>query len=300
MEQFEQKKDDGSAKKHPKETIIIFTEKQIGIHKEVLNKPFRAGEGGFFIVTQGFIRFQCNLETITCSVGRLYFILQQSVYVIEEISEDFAYTGIVVNMDFLLQNGIHATGSEMFLIAVSGMAPPYSINKSEMHVLRDLLLTIERKLQPNQSPYFKKEVLQHMVLAVMFEATSLFRKYNDITAIKLNRKEDLTGRFLNLLQKNVKSERGLQFYATTLSVTTGHLTKVIKQVIGKNASELIDAAVITEAKMLLGNPQLGVTQVAEELQFSDQSFFGKYFKKHTGMSPTAYKKWVRNGDNNLF
>ena len=295
-----QKEDIETSKKRVVDGITIFTEKEIGVYREILNKPFRTEEGGFFLVTHGFIRFQCNLETITCSKGCLYFIVQHSVYIVEEISTDFTYSGITVSTNFLLQNGIHATGSEMFMIAASGIASQYSISDHEMNVIINMLALINDKLQPEQSPYFIKEVLHYMILAVMYETISLFRKYNDISDIKLNRKENLTARFLDLLHNNVKSERGLQFYASALSVTTGHLTKVIKQVIGKNASELIDAAVITEAKILLGNPASGVAQVAEELQFSDQSFFGKYFKKHTGMSPSAYKQWVRNADNNLF
>ena len=163
-----------------------------------------------------------------------------------------------------------------------------------------MLAILNAKLTNRDPRYFQKEVVQHQLMALIYETGSVFRKYNDFQSIKLNRKEDLTARFLDLLRLNVKSERSLQFYASSLSVTTGHLTKVIKQVIGKPAGELIDAAVITEAQILLGNPAISVAQAAEELQFSDQSFFGKYFKKHTGLSPSSYKQTVKNGKNNLF
>ncbi|WNW02394.1 AraC family transcriptional regulator [Tenacibaculum sp. HL-MS23] len=97
-------------------------------------------------------------------------------------------------------------------------------------------------------------------------------------------------RFLDLLNENFKSERSVQFYADVLCITSGYLSKVLKEVSGKTANQLIDEAVILEAKLLLNNPILSISEIAENLQFSDQSFFGKFFKKHTGLSPTAFRK----------
>ena len=95
---------------------------------------------------------------------------------------------------------------------------------------------------------------------------------------------------MKILENNFKKERSVQFYADKLFVTTGHLTKVLKDVGGKTAGELIDDAVIMEARILLANPSLTITQVADELQFTDQSIFGKFFKKKIGSSPSKYRK----------
>jgi AraC-like DNA-binding protein len=280
--------------------ISIFSEKDTDDYTPVINQPFRAEAGGFFLVTNGTIRLQCNLETVTCTQGCIYFIIEGFIYTIESISEDCSFTGITMDTDFLLKNGIHITGSELFQMTASGISHQYSINNKETEMIITMLAILKDRLTNSDPLYFQKEVIQHQMMALIYETGSVFMKYNDFQSIKLNRKEDLTARFLDLLRLNVKSERSLQFYASSLSVTTGHLTKVIKQVIGKPAGELIDAAVITEAQILLSNPAVSVAQAAEELQFSDQSFFGKYFKRHTGLSPSAYKQTARNGKNNLF
>ena len=99
---------------------------------------------------------------------------------------------------------------------------------------------------------------------------------------------------LLILNENFKTERSVQFYADTLYMTSGHLSKVLKQVSGKTAGQLIDDAVIMEAKILLAAPELTVAQVANELQFSDQSFFGKYFKKHTGLPPSKFRRQAKS------
>lgn len=282
------------------EGITIFSEKDRADYTAMINKPFRAETAGFLLVTSGTFRLQCNLETVTCAPNSIYFIVQGFIYTLETVSEDCHFTGITMDANFLMKSGIHVTGSELFQITASGNSHQYSISKQEMEMISTMLAILNVKLTNNNSLYFQKEVLQHQLMALLYETGAIFRRYTDFQSIKLNRKEDLTARFLDLLRLYVKSERSLQFYASSLSVTTGHLTKVIKQVVGKPAGELIDAAVIAEAQILLSNPAVSVAQAAEQLQFSDQSFFGKYFKKHTGLSPSSYKQVVKNGKNNLF
>ncbi|MCB0458901.1 MAG: AraC family transcriptional regulator, partial [Flavobacteriaceae bacterium] len=63
-----------------------------------------------------------------------------------------------------------------------------------------------------------------------------------------------------------------------------------KEVSGKSTSQLINEIVVMEAKIMLDNPKLTISQIAQELQFSNQSFFGKFFKKNTGISPSNYRK----------
>lgn len=79
------------------------------------------------------------------------------------------------------------------------------------------------------------------------------------------------------------------FYADQLHITPKYLSSVIKEVSGRSAVEWIDRYVILEAKALLRYSGLSIQEIAYELNFSTQSFFGKYFKHHTGMSPSEYK-----------
>ena len=87
-----------------------------------------------------------------------------------------------------------------------------------------------------------------------------------------------------------KQERSISFYAEKLCLTPKDLSSIIKQATGKLAGEWIDACVVLEAKMLLKCSEKSIQQIAEELNFANQSFFGKYFKHHTGMSPSKYKE----------
>jgi AraC-like DNA-binding protein len=92
-----------------------------------------------------------------------------------------------------------------------------------------------------------------------------------------------------MLSSHFKEERGVQFYADALFITPKHLSKTLKEITNKTCSELIDEMVITEARILLQNMGQSVASVAEQLHFSDQFFFSKFFKRHTGINPSQYK-----------
>ncbi|WP_158796459.1 AraC family transcriptional regulator [Pedobacter sp. L105] len=94
---------------------------------------------------------------------------------------------------------------------------------------------------------------------------------------------------MKLVYSHFREERGVQFYADTLFITPKHLSKTLKEITNKTCSELIDELVITEAKILLEDMGQSVAKVAEYLNFSDQFFFSKFFKRHTGMNPSQYK-----------
>ncbi len=96
--------------------------------------------------------------------------------------------------------------------------------------------------------------------------------------------------FIKALSKNYQTERTVAAYADMLFLTPKHLSGVIKEVSGKTPGEWIDQRVILEAKALLKSSDMNIQQIAEQLHFTNQSFFGKYFRHHVGMSPKEYRR----------
>ncbi|MCH5229759.1 MAG: AraC family transcriptional regulator [Muribaculaceae bacterium] len=99
----------------------------------------------------------------------------------------------------------------------------------------------------------------------------------------------LTEKFLSLVQQHFKKERFLDFYSSKLDVSTKHLSRTVKEATGFTAVDWIDRFVILEAKVLLKSTTMSIQQIADELSFPSQSFFGKYFKKHIGKSPKEFR-----------
>jgi AraC-like DNA-binding protein len=96
-------------------------------------------------------------------------------------------------------------------------------------------------------------------------------------------------RFIALVNEYHCSERGMAFYADKLCLTPKYLSKLIKQASGKSAPEWIDNFVILEAKNLLKYTNLAIKEIVFQLHFPNQSVFYKFFKAHTGMTPSEYR-----------
>ena len=96
-------------------------------------------------------------------------------------------------------------------------------------------------------------------------------------------------KFIDLLDKYHQQERSVEFYAEKLFITPKYLSTVIKRTSGYNATNWINRYVILEAQSLLKYSDKSIQEIADCLNFSNASFFGKYFKRHTGMTPGEYK-----------
>jgi AraC-like DNA-binding protein len=97
-------------------------------------------------------------------------------------------------------------------------------------------------------------------------------------------------RFIALVTEYHTTERGMAFYADKLCLTPKYLSKLVKQATGRSAPDWIDSFVILEAKNLLKYSDKTIKEIVFALHFPNQSVFYKFFKAHTGMTPSEYRK----------
>ena len=96
--------------------------------------------------------------------------------------------------------------------------------------------------------------------------------------------------FIELVEKHHNKERSVGFYAYKLCISSKYLSQIIKNVSGYSAPDIINKYVILEAQHLLRHTELSVKEIADQLNFPNQSFFYKYFKAHTGCTPNFYRQ----------
>lgn len=104
-----------------------------------------------------------------------------------------------------------------------------------------------------------------------------------------SRKETICHRFIQLVIENYTQERRAQFYADKLGLSLQHLSNIVKQVTGKNILDIIASVMLTDIKAKLKSTDMTIQEIAYSLNFPSASFFGKYFKRHIGMSPLEYR-----------
>jgi len=113
-----------------------------------------------------------------------------------------------------------------------------------------------------------------------FEKTNLNVKSNNYTTLR---------KFLNLIEKNVGILKFPREYAELLFITPSHLNVICNELLGKSAGEIIRNRVVLEAKRLMINLDLSISEIGYELNFRDNSYFSKFFKKYAGITPEEFR-----------
>lgn len=96
--------------------------------------------------------------------------------------------------------------------------------------------------------------------------------------------------FQKLIEKHCTTLRLPKEYAELLHITPNHLNSLCKEVLGISAGEVIRNRIVLEAKRLLVNLQLSISEIAYTLNFEDNSYFTKFFKKQAGLTPEEFRK----------
>lgn len=254
-------------------------------------RPSRSTHITVYLHLRGAMELKVNLISYT-TPGKCLFVVSPGA-VREKVREtdDCDAISLGFTPGFLSRTLLHKNHIDAFGFFASQNDPLVLLTDEEAEHISGLMLSL-KKLYVNTDHPFKEEILQHSFSAFMFEIAALFKKYRHEEAVRFTGREDLLMRFIKLLNVHFKEERSVQYYASLLFVTPKHLTKTIKEITYKTCGEIIDEMVIIEAKILLDDHTLSIGNIADELHFSDQFFFSKFFKNHTGITPSDYKATI--------
>jgi AraC family transcriptional activator of pobA len=253
------------------------------------DEPFRSNSFVVIVMQNGNLDFNNNFVEINLLPNDVYFVTAGTLFELKEMSADVEFISIGFEKGYLKEQGVFLNATEIVPLLHSNFAQKFTLTDEEHEDLVNAMKLLRRKMHLPKTTNHLKEVIKHSFLSVLYELLIVNTRYSVHTPIKMNRQEELTASFLSLLGEQFKQEKKVQYYADKLFVGARHLSSVVRQVTGRTAGEIIDEMVVNEAKMLLSSHLMNVSQVADELCFSDQSFFGKFFKKHVGVSPSIFK-----------
>lgn len=144
------------------------------------------------------------------------------------------------------------------------------------------------------SHYFRRELLQTLVCAWQYELWNIVfaRQQASPSWGGKTQWKNAASHFLCLAHMHCREHHEVGWYAARMGVNADTLSAALKRLYGKTGSTILNELLMSEAKVSLRNPNLSVQDVAELLCFSDQSSFGKFFKRHSGMSPVVFRRQV--------
>jgi AraC-like DNA-binding protein len=125
---------------------------------------------------------------------------------------------------------------------------------------------------------------------MFYDLSNVVQRMLNTDSMRQTRAEIIFTKFIKLLEGNFKQERRVGWYAEQLNITPKYLSETIKNVSRRTPNEWIDNYVTIEMRIQLRNSTKSIKEIAEEMNFANQSFLGKYFKEHVGISPSEYRK----------
>lgn len=161
--------------------------------------------------------------------------------------------------------------------------PLFQLSETELENMIQHVLRINEELQENRSGRVRA-IKMHLYLLLLEARRSYERQ-----ALHAVPDTDLVRRFRRLVAQHYMDKRQVAEYAALLAVTPNHLNRVIKQVTGNTASDMIREMLVVETKSLLKYTTYSMSEIAYRLDFSDPGTFNRFFKKATGETPLAYR-----------
>ncbi|MDD3037958.1 AraC family transcriptional regulator [Bacteroides sp.] len=238
----------------------------------------------------GHTNFNISLRDYELIPGRMVVVLPSQIIENREVSSDFK--GIFFAISKNLLEGLPKMGNMLSLFFYLKDYPCLDLTANEQELLLDYYSFIRKRLK-NKEDAYRKEVVVGLMQSFFFELYNIFRSHAPVVSSNVSnksRKEYIFEHFYESLIQSYQSERSVKFYADQLCMTAKHLSGVVKEISGKTVGEWIDEFVILEAKALLNSTSMNIQEIADRLNFANQSFFGKYFKHYAGVSPKEYRK----------
>lgn len=181
-----------------------------------------------------------------------------------------------------------------FKIQVDHGLGGYIIDKKDLDVLCKDISNMITSLGNKKHTFVQEINYAYFYILLTDMADMVWRRYGNRqpppqhTGVK--RSDSIIKGFAELLAANIKKETSVGFYAEKLCISKQYLALIVREKMRVPISTVISSMRTEIAARLLRDPEKSIQQVAEEMAFSDQSSFGKFFKKHTGTSPLKYRQ----------
>jgi AraC-like DNA-binding protein len=247
--------------------------------------PFRVDMTTLIICTRGTTRGGINMKPYVTEAPCIVILLAGQILQYDYISEDYAGYAIVMSKQF--GDSLFSGMKERRDLALRVSENPHvSLDEENARMFVRYYHMFKRLLEMTDNPY-RIEMVKHLTLVFFY--LSGYRLLQIPEPAPASPRKRLAEKFLNLVFIHYRERRQVGFYSEKLNISPKYLSQIIKASTGKSANEWIDEHVMLEAKALLKSTNMTIQQISDGLNFTSQSFFGKYFKRCEGISPKEYR-----------
>lgn len=248
----------------------------------------------YILVCKGHMTVRLNDTVKEVKENSMLDIVENISTRIEETSADLRAYCIAMSYKFMSESLKNLKPfSETYLLDI--------IKAQVIHFTEDECKTIERQMEMientlrNKKNYFREELCRTYFKSFIMEFGNIRLTNEENRKDKQNfmdKHEMLTIDFMRMIRQHAAKEHNVDFYAEKLCISSKHLCRIVKKILGKTPHDFINHELLQAASSMLEDNTISIQQIAADLGFSDQAAFCKFFKRHMKIPPMEYRKQI--------
>lgn len=249
--------------------------------------PYKVKSGLFLFCVRGFVKLSINLTSYTVKTHDFLTLVPNTFIQFEAISEDVLF--YLAGFSATFMNDVNFIKSTMNVLPMITDRPVIHLDDAIAQLYIDGYQLLVRASAFSSRESVNKNLVIACMTIFMQSTAELYKRdihWNDDSH---TRKYEIYRRFIQLVVENYTKQHSVSFYAEQLSLSLPHFCTTIKKAIGLTPLEIISSILIMDAKAQLRETTMSVKEIAYSLGFTNLSFFNKYFRQHTGMTPREYR-----------
>ena len=240
------------------------------------------------LCTEGSAQFTIDTQRHDVQKNDIIIISDRHVIDNYAASSDAAGLAMMLSVNFFYEV-VNDVRDVSLLFLFSRNHPVVSLNENEVQTFKEYFFFLKKKIAETNNHY-RRDLVRTLVLTMFYDLSNVIYRVQQIENKRQTRADAIFTQFIKLVEDNYRHERRVSWYAEQMCITPKYLSETVKAVSKNTPNEWIDKYVTLEARVLLKTSTLTIKEIADELHFANQSFLGKFFKEHVGVSPSEYRR----------
>ncbi len=249
--------------------------------------PVRCNHSIVIYVQQGTMSIEINYTTYNVTANTIIVLSPLDIITVKEVSDDYKDLKLVTPPSLLNERIVSL---DIDFYEKLKAQPVTAFSGNEFEIISRVFGTLSLIRDTFEYECFEQSALNS--IAILFQ---LYRHYfknnsNNVRKLYESRKKTLFRKFVKEIIASYNKSREVLYYANELGVSAGYLNEVCNEVSNYSAKDIIDQAVSSRLKSELAYTDKSIQELADEYNFPSQSYFSRYYKRMTGLSPSEFRK----------
>ena len=285
---------DGATCTHRMQRMIRCVELDADSLRSCFSSEFYIDAATVLFLTHGVLTCEINRCAEQACAGCVMVISSSHLFRVAECSDDCHAMCLMVGEDFMYRMDSVDMIYKRIRYGVKLYAQPLiTLSPSETERIKNRLTELAQAIENVNHLYYKEVVLNRLFGVYLDLSDVIDRRDGFAPSEQSSRRESIVKSFVELLTTHYRTQHTVDFYASQLNLSAHYLTLIVKNVTGRSVSDFIYWMLYSDARALLDDSKLSVQEITALLNFSDQSAFGKFFRRRSGLSPLDYRKQRR-------